>query len=162
MYLRYTYLVQNRVFSCVAQVKCALAHAAAADPDCNVEWWMHYQIPSLETQNHYMDYLVVQDSKVKPGADDATNKPGKGLFADKDFEQGDFIVGFPGCWVVEELKDGRSPNKKSWNFDIPVGDNWSHMYHLQYATYPSQANNINAGVVGNQQVKLLSYIVYLL
>ena len=127
---------------------CALSVAVQLDASADLEWWMHYNIPSVDSHYHFQADVETKVSGVKSSAEFPDENPGKGLFTKTARKTKDFIVSFPGYWMENHVfsdKDG------SYGFTLPRDGDWGPMHHLVYVTHKGcQANFMNAAVVGSE------------
>tara|TARA_B110000902_G_scaffold186720_1_gene211300 strand:- start:222 stop:1511 length:1290 start_codon:yes stop_codon:yes gene_type:complete len=115
---------------------------------CNLEWLMHFVVPQAAAHKFIRDSLQVRASNIQ-GA-------GEGLFALQDFNDGDLLCEFPGCWVpTSALRANAGIGSMKDHYQFVVEGNTM----LSYMTHPCQANKINSATIneklcGTQNVRL--------
>jgi hypothetical protein len=126
-------------------------------PEPDLEWWMHYQIPEDELHLHQTEDCEVKDSTLKPSTTFPSSSPGRGLFTKVARKTGDMIVAFPGYWMEENTFGHEDPTQQGNHYAFSVPEDWGSMPNLVYVTHNSQANFINAGVIGSEVCMSLAF-----
>ena len=120
------------------------------DINGDVEWMMHYQIPSNELFDYHANDCEAKPSGIPRSVKHPDMSPGTGLFSKTARKKGDFILGFPGYWMPDLAFSPESTREGSYAFAVPSEPAWAAMAAMVYVTHPGQANFINAGVVGDE------------
>jgi hypothetical protein len=127
---------------------CALSVAIQLDATADLEWWMHYNIPSYDGHYHFENDVEKKESGVRTSSAFPDETPGTGLFTKTARKAKDFIVSFPGYWMESHVY---SEEDGSYGFTLPTDRDWGPMNDLIYVTHGGcQANFINAAVVGTE------------
>ena len=129
---------------------CALSVAQQINKTLDLEWYMHYMIPSADLHRHFDDKMEVKPSLVPLSLQYPDKKPGCGLFTKSARKKGQLLIGFPGYWMEENVFGPKESHKDHYAFAIPESAEWGKAHSLLYVTHATQANFINAGVIGGE------------
>jgi hypothetical protein len=112
---------------------------------------MHYQIAQGDLQLHHVSTCEVHNSRLKAGVKNPHMHPGKGLFTTIPRKKDEHIISFPGYWMNSQAYGNKAKLGESYAFCMPVDDRgWDYIKDMVYVAHESQANFINAGIVGKE------------